>query len=149
MESYKINENLTIEASSWNRGRQSWGHEARAIYNGREVASTRCTYYNRTWEAYQYQSVMQKLINAMDECKTIPLRDRYMAWIFIKTGDGRELKALGMLGNLAKLAGIMGGNESKARILGTIPGLDMNALNGLDEKTKTERLDGVINILTK
>ena len=149
MQTYRINEDLKIEAWSWSRGRSSWGHEARAIYNGREIESVRCTYYNRTWEAYQYQSVMQKLVDALDKYKAIPLKDRYMASVFLKTGDDRELKAMGMIGNLAKLAGIMGGNESKARVLKTIPGLDIDALDGLDEKTKTERLDGVIGILTK
>lgn len=85
----------------------------------------------------------------MDECQTMPLKDRYMASVFLKTGDNRELKALGMIGAKAKLAGIMGGNESKARVLKTIPGLDIEALDGLDEKTKTARLDGAINILIK
>lgn len=149
MEYYKINDNLTFEAKTWNRGRQSWGHEARAIWQGREIAKARCTYYNRTWERYTYQSVMQKLVDILDEDKTIPLKDRRMASIFLETGDGRELKRLGMIGNFAKLAGIIGGNESKAKILGTIPGLDIDALDGLDEETKTKRLDGVIDILTK
>lgn len=94
MQTYKINENLTIEAWSWNRGRQSWGHEARAIYNAQEVAKTRCTYYNRTWEAFEFQSVMQKLIRVMDECKTIPLKDRYQASLFIKSATLQNLSAL-------------------------------------------------------
>lgn len=149
MEIYKINDNLTFEAWSWNRGRQSWGHKARAIYNGREIEAVSVTYYNRTWEAYQYQSVMEKLIDALDRSKEIPLKDRYMASIFIKTGDDRELKALGMIGNLAKLAGLVGGNESKKAVLRSIPGLDLDALDGVDEATATERLDGAIGILTK
>jgi hypothetical protein len=149
MEYYKINEDLTIRAESYSNG-HNWGHKAYAIYQGREVASAKCVYYNRTWESYKYQSVMQKLVNVMDECKTIPLKDRRMAWIFLKTGDGRELKALGMMGNLAKLAGIIGGNESKARVLASIPGVTLpENFESLPEEEKGRRLNGVINIITK
>jgi hypothetical protein len=148
METYKINDNLTFEAWYWKKGGR-WGHEARAIWHGREIETARVTYQNRTWEAYTYQSVMEKLIDNLDQYKEIPLKDRIMASIFIKTGDDRELKALSMLGNLAKLAGIVGGNESKKAVLGTIQGLDIEALDGLDDQTVTDRLDGVINILTK
>ena len=42
----------------WSTGR-GWGHEAYLLIDGYgEVARYKTRYYNRTWEAYQYQSVM-------------------------------------------------------------------------------------------
>ena len=148
MESYTINDNLIIEAWYFET-RHNWGHKARAVYNSREVAEVKIVYSNRTWEAYKYQSVMQKLIDVLDEVKTIPLKDRREASLFIKHGDDRDLKNLRMIGAIASLGNMMekGGNAFKKRILGTIDGLDIDAIDGLDEKTKQQRLDGVINIM--
>lgn len=37
----------------------SWGHEVELYVHGVRVLKTRKRYYNRTWEAYEYQSVMR------------------------------------------------------------------------------------------
>jgi len=148
METYTINNNLYFEAWGFET-KHNWGHKARAVYQGREVAEVKIVYQNRSWESYKYQSVMEKLIDAMDECKTIPLADRYQASKVIKAGDGREMKGLAMMGALAKLGGIIGGNTTKARILSTIPGVIMpEGFESLSEAEKSSRLDGAINILT-
>lgn len=149
MEKYIINENLYFEAWSWRKSGR-WGHEARAVYNGREIDSARITYQNRTWESYQFQSVMQKLIDQLDESKYIPLKDRLEASRMIKTGDRRDMKKLQSMGAMAMLGGIIGGANTKARILSTIPGVIMpDDFESLSEEQKNERLDGAINILTK
>ena len=42
----------------------SWGHKATLIHNGtHELNRYKITYYNRTWECYQYQSVAQSVIS--------------------------------------------------------------------------------------
>lgn len=38
----------------------SWGHRCILFCNGVEVTQQKIRYYNRTWESYQYQSVMRK-----------------------------------------------------------------------------------------
>lgn len=43
---------------SWSTSR-AWGHDCDLYENGDRVHSARCRYYNRTWERYEYQSVMQ------------------------------------------------------------------------------------------
>lgn len=43
--------------------RSGFKHVATLLYRGDEVDSTKICYQNRTWEHYQYQSVLQKLIN--------------------------------------------------------------------------------------
>ena len=42
----------------------SWGYKAELIRNNDYVLNTRkITYYNRTWEKYEYQSVIKSVLN--------------------------------------------------------------------------------------
>ncbi len=36
--------------------RNSWGHNGYLLQDGREIARDKIRYYNRTWEAYRFQS---------------------------------------------------------------------------------------------
>lgn len=54
---------LKIVAYSYET-RNSWGHKATLILNDtRELNQYKITYYNRTWECYQYQSVIKSVIS--------------------------------------------------------------------------------------
>ena len=44
--------------------RYGFRHLATLLKNGYEVAKNKCTYYNRTWEAYEFETVMLKAINS-------------------------------------------------------------------------------------
>lgn len=51
--------------------RYSWGHETTLFIDNEEINTSKCRYYNRTWECYQYQSIMKNcLYNYMDRVKT-------------------------------------------------------------------------------
>ena len=42
----------------------SWGHKAELIRNNNYTLNTyKITYYNRTWERYEYQSVIKSVLN--------------------------------------------------------------------------------------
>lgn len=41
----------------------AWGHEVHLLKNGYEFAKAKVRYYNRTWEAYKYQSAMCEAID--------------------------------------------------------------------------------------
>jgi hypothetical protein len=44
--------------------RNSWGHKAELINNNNYTLNTyKITYYNRTWECYQYQSVIKSVLS--------------------------------------------------------------------------------------
>jgi len=43
--------------------RYGFRHVAVLHWKGSEVFRTKICYYNRTWEAYQFQSVLEKLVN--------------------------------------------------------------------------------------
>ena len=43
--------------------RYGFRHLATLCKNGFAIAKAKCTYYNRTWECYEFESVLIKLIN--------------------------------------------------------------------------------------
>jgi hypothetical protein len=45
------------------RTRSGFRHLATLFRNGEEIANTKICYINRTWEAFQFASVLQNLIN--------------------------------------------------------------------------------------
>lgn len=53
--------NMTITAESWETS-NAWGHKATLYIDGESFATNRIRYYNRTWESYQYQTVMRSLL---------------------------------------------------------------------------------------
>lgn len=59
-----------LVAGSWS-GSRAWGHEC-SLYWGNDsiVQTTRIRYYNRTWESWQYQSVMIRCLEDYIQKKT-------------------------------------------------------------------------------
>lgn len=43
--------------------RHGFAHDTTMFVDGREITSSSCHYLNRTWECYQYQSVMLSAVN--------------------------------------------------------------------------------------
>ena len=60
--------NLNINGIDFNfynksrSNRSGFIHESVLYANGQKIGSYKIQYYNRTWEAYQYQSVMKNLV---------------------------------------------------------------------------------------
>lgn len=53
---------FTLVCESWNT-HNSWGHEVTLYKNDSiEIGRAKIRYYNRTWERYQYQSVILSVI---------------------------------------------------------------------------------------
>lgn len=81
-----ITEDLYVTAESFSNSR-NWGHEVRAIYQGREVMKHKSFYLNRTWERYQFESALLCLVDKLDSSKAIPLKDRIAFYQFIKNNN--------------------------------------------------------------
>lgn len=77
-----INKDISIGCEVWNCGRQ-WGHRAKCFYKGQEIAEKSVRYYNRTWEAYQFDTVKSCLMDMVDKQNVIPLSDRIAMARFI------------------------------------------------------------------
>lgn len=63
-----INGNEYIFINSYRKNRSGFVHESELKKNGQNIGKNKCQYYNRTWEVYTYQTVMQGIVyNLMKE----------------------------------------------------------------------------------
>ena len=47
---------------NWENTRYGFRHIAVLHKNGFEIARTKCCYYNRTWERFEFETVLRKVI---------------------------------------------------------------------------------------
>jgi len=145
MQSFKINKNLEV-VCEWKKTRMAFKHEATLLRNGCAVDKVKICYQNRTWERFEFDSVLEKLAEKTGE-KAIS------KFVKNRTSDyGTE--QLRTVRNIAKLGEIFCSgdqkktNDWKARMLKA--GLEGKGLimpedwDQLDEDTKQARLDGAI-----
>lgn len=124
--------------------RYSWGHYAEIAKNGSVFNETKYTYYNRTWESYQYQSIIHGLINKAR------LPDTYNK-IADAIGEGNTSKELAHLRLVAVTAGILGTPDTQLKTLITATGGAITKPDDWDTLTDTEkkeRLDKAIEVLS-
>ncbi len=57
----KIDDSTNVLCEVYDNGRH-WGHRAKLFKNGVEKAKATITYDNRTWERFQFESVIRKVI---------------------------------------------------------------------------------------
>lgn len=57
---------------------RSWGHISTLFRNGVQVAEVKARYYNRTWEAYEYQSVMSSAADIYNDGKRSQYLNEYL-----------------------------------------------------------------------
>lgn len=63
----------------WKNTRNGFKHECRLFVNGKFETSATCNYLNRTWESYEYQSVMLRAVSILLEAHTEFLKDVFMS----------------------------------------------------------------------
>jgi hypothetical protein len=149
---FNVNPKIKMAAQS-QRTQSGFRHVATLYLNGEEKESAKVTYQNRTWESYEFQTVLSKLVDTSTslsneekiECKKYLAKD-HTDWSEFKT-----------ISSIAKMGDIIGGdtikekNDWKARMLKA--GLEKYGLEmpedweSLDEKTKQERLNKIIKLL--
>jgi hypothetical protein len=137
MKEYRLNKVFTVVCES-EKTRYGFRHLARLLENGSQVNKTKACYYNRTWESYDFQSVIHAVINAhFDQrtakrlCKAVDKKA-----LGIASKRFQPVKAMVALGNLL-------GNTAEERagfnkrIMSTIPGVDFP--EGFDQLPAEER----------
>ena len=62
---FKINENMEIVCDSVGT-QYGFRHDARLFVDGCDVEKAKICYYNRTWERFEFESVIMKLIDQTD-----------------------------------------------------------------------------------
>lgn len=150
-----ITKHLTVEAETYET-RYSWGHKARIYLDGEQIAGSRATYYNRTWESYQFESV---LLSLYGKCKKQKLLNKRYLKLFKRMIDNggkaerervqSQMRSTAMVAQLGNLfaSNQKEANDWKARMLKAgMPGLDMpEDWDTLTEDEKEARLNKVIN----
>ena len=62
MRSFKLNKNYSIDCD-FKDTEEGFKHIGNLFYKGKEVYNTYINYLNRTWECYEYQSIILKIID--------------------------------------------------------------------------------------
>ena len=154
MKTFKIGKDLEI-VCEWKKTRTAFKHEATLIGNGREINKVKICYLNRTWEAYEFDSVIQKLLDDTKGFFTQKQKDNFFKKI-TRINEGKSDSQFRAIAQVAKFGEVFGQNQKetndwKTRMLKA--GLENQGLimpedwDTLDEDTKQARLDAVIKLL--
>jgi len=155
MKLFKINDNLTA-ICEWKKTRSAFKHEATLTRNGYVINKVKICYLNRTWERYEFESVLQKLLdkstNELNKEEQSAFNDKINNQ-FREDEEKEANKMFGAIGAIAKMGEILSEdkketNDWKKRIIEA--GLGDKGLiipedwDSLPEDEKTRRLDGVM-----
>ena len=137
MREFRLNKVFTVVCES-EKTRYGFRHLAKLLENGNQVNKTKACYYNRTWESYEFQSVVHWLIvlhfdkrTAARLKKAVDKKERG-----IESKRFRPVKAMVALGNLLGDTAEERAGFSK-RIMSTVPGVSFP--EGFDELPAEER----------
>lgn len=151
MQTFKINDELTA-VCEWKKTRNAFKHEATLLRNGQEVASVKICYQNRTWERYEFESVLYKLAThaSLSPEEQVLFGERIRGQ-FAKDDEEATKSRFGSVAMVAMMGEVFGQtakekNDWKARMLQAgLPGLDIpEDWETLSEEEKASRLDAVI-----
>jgi len=153
MKTFRINKDLEI-VCEWKNTRNGFKHEATLLQNGYEIEKAKCCYLNRTWESFEFESVIKDLLH-----KTNILTKRQKT-IFLNKISGKVRKQTKSMFNSVAMVAQIGDllcedqknkNDWKKRMLKAgISGLDIPSdWDKLSENEKENRLNTVINELAK
>jgi hypothetical protein len=152
---FKINSDKDEYSVDCQQQRTSYGfrHVATLNKNGQEISTGKCTYQNRTWERYEYQSVIYDAIANAHLPKDVEAE--LNEW----TKEGKEplkqeMSGLNAVAMMAKLGDVIcdtqeDKNAWKKRMLNTVNGVDFpEDFDTLSEDEKQARLDGAVNSIS-
>lgn len=150
MQTFKLDDNYQI-VCEFQSTRSGFRHVAILLSGGNEVFRTKVTYQNRTWESYEFQTVMRKLVDSYFQGAS---KEKYANLIDNNFRIDEEKKVnerFGTVAGIAMMGEIFGNtkkekNDWKARMLKAgLPGLDIpEDWDTLSEDEKEKRLNNVI-----
>lgn len=152
VKSFDIGDGYEIVAE-WKNTRNGFKHEAVLLHNGEEIDRGKINYQNRTWESYEYQSIVDKLID-----KNFANENERKRMKGLAEGKSREEldKMMKTTVMVAKMGDFFGKdqkekNDWKKRMLKAgVKGLDIpDDFDNLPEAEKEKRLNAVISEMSK
>ena len=148
MKTFEVNKDVKIVCDHVST-RYGFKHEAVLYQNGRRLESAKVCYHNRTWESFEYESVIKKLL------KTTDILSKKQKTDFLNGASGADKREVEQmfrtLGMVASIGDALCNDQSekndwKIRMLRAgLPDLNMPSdWNSLSENDKESRLDKVI-----
>lgn len=147
--SFRVNDNAEI-VCEWVKTRYGFRHDAKLYVNGQFVEKAKACYYNRTWESFEYESVISDLLH---KTKHISVEDRDAFLKRARQGYHDEVNAqFGFISAIAKLGDVLctdkkESNDWKSRMIkaGIGDAIQMPSdWDSLSEDEKETRLNAVI-----
>ena len=148
MKNFEITKKIHV-VCDYKKTRNGFKHTATLLIDGREREQTKVCYLNRTWEVYDYQSVLQKIIRTSN---VLSESEKKKCLKFAETGGKQENSPLKTASLVALMGDIFGNtqqekNDWKKRMLATAPGISFpENWDELPEEEKKRRLDGAVEI---
>lgn len=151
MKIFKINNKIEIVCNAEST-RYGFRHLATLFIDGVESAKGKCTYQNRTWERYEFQSVLFEVVNKSNRLTD---KDQKLCKSFIDNYKEHDtvMKSTVMVASLGDIFcdNKKDKNKWKKRMLKAglgNRGLDFpDDWDKLSEETKEARLNGVMKIM--
>ena len=146
---FQLDEQYAVICNS-KKTRNGFKHTATLIRNGNEVGETKICYLNRTWESYEYESVIEKLLDRNFKGGE---KAKYEA-VAKAQGLGQVEERFKPVKTLVALANLFGTtdqerNALKKRALSTVPGIEFpEDFDQLPVEEQTRRLDAAAKLLT-
>jgi len=153
MKTFRIDENTVINCN-WGNTREGFKHTAKLVVNNNVVKTSRVCYLNRTWESFEYETVLRHLLN---KSNILPEDQKSEFLNRCRKNELDEVnKSFGFISSIAKLGNILcesqkDKNDWKTRMIKA--GLENKGLimpddwDSLPEDTKEQRLNGIIQML--
>lgn len=149
---FKIDKDKEIQAVS-EKTRNGFRHRATLVVDGTAVDETKANYLNRTWESYEYESVVNSLINKssyISPTEKEKLKNKFQEASHKKVEE--QFKTVGQIAQLGELFGqsLEEKNKFKLRMLkaGLGEGFQVpDDWDKLSEEEKAKRLDKAIKLL--
>lgn len=156
---FTINDHLYAACVS-EKTRSGFRHLASLKRDGVEIAKAKVTYLNRTWESYQFETALEKLLGEAKKLKVLSVEEQEAFQQTISQGvkeyedevnAGFKTIALAAKIGDVLVEGQQAKNDWKKRmLLAGIPDLDFpEDWESLSEDEKEARLEGVISELRK
>jgi hypothetical protein len=152
---FRIDDKAEIQATS-ERARDGFRHRVILKVDGVEVDKVTVHYQNRTWESYEYETAIDKLIDKSSYIS--PDEKEKLKKKFAEASHGKIEAEFKTIGNIASLGEVFGKtkkekNEFKLRMLKTgmgNKGFEVpDDWDKLSEDEKEKRLDTAIKFLKK
>lgn len=148
---FTITDKIKIACKTGNT-RQGFKHVATLYIDGKKRSTSTATYLNRTWERYEFQSVMKQLIT---KSKDLTDEEKEQIQEYLK-GDHTNWSGIRMVGAISKMGDIFGKtlkekNDWKLRMIKA--GMEKRGLqipedwNTLSEEEKARKLKGIEDML--